>query len=70
MTEPYIKTVPNEETGHLHIVVDQAGFELFQRLLSRAVPRRNDDASRFNAFKERVSGAFFAGEILMKWKRK
>ena len=70
MAEPYLKAVPNEETGHLHFVMDREGHELFQRLLARAKPSHGDSAHNFNKIKDRVDGAFLAGGLLMGWKGK
>lgn len=71
MSEPYIKVRPHEDKeGLVCITVDQDGFELFMRLIRRAVRLKADNAHRFQAWKDRVEGAFFAAEILMGWKRK
>ncbi|WP_102858279.1 hypothetical protein [Phaeobacter inhibens] len=70
MSEPYIKSIPHEEDGKLHFVVDQAGYEMFMRLVSRAVPTKADNPANFNAIKDRISGAFLTGAILMGWRGK
>ena len=44
--------------------------ELFQRLISRAQPLRKDSPLNFNAWKERVDGAFMAGGVQMGWAKK
>ena len=35
MADPYIKAIPHPEDGKLHFVVDQAGFEQFERMLAQ-----------------------------------
>ncbi|WP_434286277.1 hypothetical protein [Celeribacter sp. SCSIO 80788] len=69
MTEPHIKTREGEN-GLLICEMDQAGHELFQRLLNRAEPRRNDNPKTFQDTKDRINGAFLAGAVVMGWKSK
>lgn len=67
MGEPYIKAVPHHDDDKLHFVMDREGFEQFERLLARAVPSKNDSQLNFNAIKDRIAGAFFAGAVQMGW---
>ena len=68
--KPYLKAIPDEKADKLHFVMDQAGFDLFERLISRAVPPNADSSLNFNSIKEYVSGAFLAGAVQMGWRAK
>ncbi|MDE4176381.1 hypothetical protein PXK01_19670 [Phaeobacter sp. PT47_59] len=70
MADPYIKSIPNGADGTLHFVMDKAGFELFERLLSRANPAPADSPANFAAVKDRIVGAFILGAIQMGWESK
>ena len=70
MAEPYIKSIPHEEDDKLHFVMDRAGYELFERLVARTVPTKTDNQANFNAIKDRISGAFLTGAVLMGWRGK
>lgn len=67
MADPYIKAVPHPEDGKLHVVMDQNGYDLFLRYLSRAAPLKNDSPVNFKTIKDRIDGAFLAGGSLMGW---
>lgn len=69
MNKPYLKAIPDEDGDRLHFVMDQAGFSLFERLLARSAPTKADSPVAFNEVKDRVSGAFYAGAVLMGWKK-
>lgn len=68
--EPHLKAVPDPETGLLRFEMDAEGFRLFERLLARAEPKKTDNLATFSAVRDRVSGAFMAGAILMNWRQK
>ena len=68
--EPYIKAIPSEDGQRLKFEMDQAGFDYFQRLLSRSQPTKADNNETFNAVKSRIDGAFFAGAVLLGWEIK
>jgi hypothetical protein len=69
MSEPMVKVRPSPvREGVLVVEMDEAGFDLFRRLLDRAEPRRNDNPKNFAAIKNRIAGAFIAGAHVMGWK--
>ncbi len=70
MSSEHLKAIPDEQSGLLNFQMDQAGFELFERLLARAAPARDDNAFNFKATKDRVDGAFYVGAVQMGWKKK
>lgn len=70
MSDPYLKAIPNEQDDTLAFVMDRKGFELFKRLLTRTNPTPRDNQQEFNAVKDRISGAFLIGGIVMGWDEK
>ncbi|KIC12879.1 hypothetical protein RA19_00285 [Leisingera sp. ANG-M1] len=70
MADEHLKAIPSSESGLLTFQMDRAGYELFERLLKRAVPGKADNAGVFKQAKDRVDGAFFAGASQMGWLRK
>lgn len=69
MTEPHLKAIPDPATGFLRFDMDEYGFALFEKLLSRSEPRQADSPASFKATKDRVAGAFLAGAAQMGWTR-
>lgn len=69
MSEPHLKAIPDTATGLLRFEMDEYGFALFEKLLSRAEPRQADSPAAFKATKDRVAGAFMAGAAQMGWAR-
>lgn len=70
MSSEHLKAIPDAESGLLNFQMDRAGFELFERLLKRAIPAKSDNHGVFKQVKDRVDGAFFAGASQMGWLRK
>ena len=70
MAEPHIKAITDPATGKAQIEVDQAGYDMFMRLINRAEPLKKDSPENFKKIKERVSGAFVAVAAGMGWDHK
>ena len=70
MSEPFFKAIPNERDGKLAFVMNRAGFELLQKVLSRSHPNRQDSLREFDKAKNRVSGGLMAGSAVMGWTKK
>ena len=64
----HLKSIPQGDK--LAFEMDRAGFELFERLLDRAEPRKSDNQKNFRDIKQRIEGHFLAGKVQMGWGRK
>ena len=70
MNEPHFLAKACEETGLLTFEMNRAGFELLDKVLSRAHPSRQDSQRGFKAAKDRVSGGLMAAAAVMGWVKK
>ncbi|MAM60843.1 hypothetical protein [Maritimibacter sp. UBA3975] len=59
---------PAEHQGRAVIVLDEAGKDLFNRVLKRCTPLRTDDPKGFNAALSDVSGSLIAASHQMGWR--
>lgn len=59
---------PSKHPGCAVIVLDEAGKDLFNRVLKRAAPLRTDDPKGFNAALSDVSGPLITASHLMGWR--
>ncbi|WP_282091323.1 hypothetical protein [Epibacterium ulvae] len=70
MGEPHLKARPSETAGRGLIEVDQAGYELLVKYMSRSQRGRKDDPQNFNRVKDRIDGLMSVLGIQMGWKGK
>lgn len=59
---------PSKHPGCAVIVLDEAGKDLFNRVLTRAIPRRTDNPDAFNHALNDTTGSLIATSHVMGWK--
>lgn len=66
----HMRVFPDKSRDMLVVELDRAGFEIFERFVSRITPRNPNEESAVKAAKDRVAGMLMTAALQMKWPSK